>query len=240
MPCAQGHAEGAAWFGPAAAKTIPFSSAVAAAGAAAVGAEELGKTPEGDEAEAAAQAVPLTVQQANMAVIRQAWQVWPRPEALQQAAGSCTAACLPHADPAGISVICHHHVSGLPLLHVRYLHSLRTVPSAQHSHLFAFCSYVKSSGLLGDELPKVCRLCKGAWQGAWHEPALACLQVLFYGRIFADIVGRFAPRRKELLVRDPTTLLSMAVFKVCLPAGPAHGGYTAATEPACCMFFRWC
>lgn len=38
--------------------------------------------------------------------------------------------------------------------------------------------------------------------------------MLFFSRIFADLVGRFAPRRKELLVNSPSVLLTMATAKV--------------------------
>jgi len=58
--------------------------------------------------------------------------------------------------------------------------------------VFPFFTYVPTSGLLGDALP----------------------QVLFFARIFADIIGRFAPRRKSLLVHSPGALLTMAAAKV--------------------------
>jgi hypothetical protein len=41
-------------------------------------------------------------------------------------------------------------------------------------------------------------------------------QVLFFSRIFADIVGRFMPRRKALLVRSPAVLAALAGVKVAL------------------------
>jgi len=47
-----------------------------------------------------------------------------------------------------------------------------------------------------------------------HAHTHARTQVLFYSRIFADLVGRFAPRRKALMVRSSTSLLIMALGKV--------------------------
>mmetsp|Transcript_15218 Transcript_15218/g.40145 ORF Transcript_15218/g.40145 Transcript_15218/m.40145 type:complete len:706 (+) Transcript_15218:67-2184(+) len=60
--------------------------------------------------------------------------------------------------------------------------------------VFPFFTYVPTSGKLGKELP----------------------QVMFFGRIFADIVGRFAPRRKALMVRAPMALLTLGGIKVGL------------------------
>lgn len=63
--------------------------------------------------------------------------------------------------------------------------------------VFPFFTYVPSSGWLGDSLPKV----------------------LFFSRIFADILGRFLPRLRPLAAEAPATVLAAALAKLaCVPA----------------------
>lgn len=60
--------------------------------------------------------------------------------------------------------------------------------------LFPFFTYMPSSGLLGDELPKV----------------------LFFGRIFADLLGRMMPRWGPLYPASIWPVLTVAACKVCM------------------------
>ena len=60
------------------------------------------------------------------------------------------------------------------------------------SQIFPFFTYIPSSGLFGDGLSRV----------------------LFFSRIGADVVGRFAPRVKALVTRSPVVLLSLSLLKV--------------------------
>eukprot|EP00195_Chlamydomonas_chlamydogama_P000047 CAMPEP_0202923636 /NCGR_PEP_ID=MMETSP1392-20130828/78554_1 /ASSEMBLY_ACC=CAM_ASM_000868 /TAXON_ID=225041 /ORGANISM="Chlamydomonas chlamydogama, Strain SAG 11-48b" /LENGTH=560 /DNA_ID=CAMNT_0049617329 /DNA_START=341 /DNA_END=2023 /DNA_ORIENTATION=+ len=62
--------------------------------------------------------------------------------------------------------------------------------------IFPFFTYIPSSGVLGDGLPRV----------------------LFFTRIGADILGRFSPRIKSLMVRSPPVLLSLALGKLVVAA----------------------
>ncbi|GAX74520.1 hypothetical protein CEUSTIGMA_g1969.t1 [Chlamydomonas eustigma] len=58
--------------------------------------------------------------------------------------------------------------------------------------IFPFFTYIPSSGLLGDQLARI----------------------LFFTRLGADTVGRFAPRLKALVTKSPTVLLSMSATMV--------------------------
>lgn len=59
--------------------------------------------------------------------------------------------------------------------------------------------------------------------GSQHPPCHVCTcnktrptQVLFYSRIFADILGRLAPRRKALMLRAQGAMLALAGGMVAL------------------------
>eukprot|EP00983_Pelagomonas_calceolata_P120666 1160727-Pelagomonas_calceolata.AAC.23 len=85
--------------------------------------------------------------------------------------------------------------------------------------VFPFFTYVPTSGKLGKELPQVresttkhaSRLNRNRKGCSNHAEERR--KVMFFGRIFADIVGRFAPRRKALMVRAPMALLTLGGIK---------------------------
>ena len=130
--------------------------------------------------------------------------------------------------------------------------------------IFPFFTYVPTSGLLGDSLPRVGAALRRAvlCHAAMHKTAcgvprrLACtaqsiqpcmflqlpaasaclqkegrtlhlsrslvplsacalgpLQVLFFARIFADVLGRFLPRLRPLAVSNPVIVLFLALAK---------------------------
>ncbi|GLC47580.1 hypothetical protein PLESTB_000003400 [Pleodorina starrii] len=62
--------------------------------------------------------------------------------------------------------------------------------------VFPFFTYVHTSGWLGDSLP----------------------QVLFYARLFTDLVGRLLPRRRSLQLRSGTAILSLAAVSTAAAA----------------------
>lgn len=63
--------------------------------------------------------------------------------------------------------------------------------------VFPFFTYVPTSGLMGDSLPKV----------------------LFFTRIFSDMTGRMLPRIKVCILRKKKVLLAMALATVPLAVG---------------------
>lgn len=72
--------------------------------------------------------------------------------------------------------------------------------------LFPFFTYIPSSGLLGDELPKV----------------------LFFGRIFADVAGRLLPRSKFFV---PSSINAVLIIALCkLTAEPLFFVYLKTPE----------
>ena len=125
--------------------------------------------------------------------------------------------------------------------------------------LFPFFTYVPTSGLLGESLPKVRQRaarslhmelhvtpklplpllpallqrvcgCSGACTG--HTAALPVLpwsQVIFFVRIFADVLGRFLPRLSFLTAHSPATPLIVSGVKAL---GELGGG-----EAACAVAF---
>ncbi|MEW5319436.1 MAG: hypothetical protein WDW38_010588 [Sanguina aurantia] len=62
--------------------------------------------------------------------------------------------------------------------------------------VFPFFTYIPSSGLLGESLPRV----------------------LFFVRIFADLLGRFLPRKKLFMTSSPSLILTLAVVEVAAVA----------------------
>lgn len=72
--------------------------------------------------------------------------------------------------------------------------------------IFPFFTYIPTSGLLGDLLPKT----------------------LFFVRIFADVVGRFLPRLKPLVITEPSLVLALAVAKFA--CGPLVFMYLKSPE----------